>query len=201
MIFCAFSRFWAPGPRPRGPNPRKRPKKAVFGPIFACFSALFKGPSYPALDPTLFCKIGETLRRPFLFHWILRAFSAPGPRPIFRLARDMAILVSERRRFWPVLGRFGAQNGAFGAFWPIWAPETVIFRVFDVFGPVFGPRRVPASAAGSGRIVRDARADRAASARALRRFHRVSSRRHAAASVGAARTADIRPTCPPGGRG
>ena len=45
-----------------------------------------------------------------------------------------------------------------------------------VFGPVFGPRRVPAAAAGSGRIVRDARADRAAFARALRRFHRVSSR-------------------------
>ena len=60
---------------------------------------------------------------------------------------------------------------------------SVIFGVFDVFGPVFGPRRVPAAAAGSGRIVRDARADRAASARALRRFHRVLSRRHAAAAA------------------
>ena len=39
---------------------------------------------------------------------------------------------------------------------------SVIFGVFDVFGPVFGPRRVPAAAAGSGRIVRGARGDAAA---------------------------------------
>ena len=71
--FFAISRVFGPPEHVRGvQTPEIGQKRPFLTPIFACFSALFKGPRCPEWFPCLFCKIGETVRRPFLFHWMSR---------------------------------------------------------------------------------------------------------------------------------
>ena len=166
--FLRLFAFLDPRTPSEGSKPPKTGQKGRFWPRFRLFFGACQGTHLPTVrtdailqnrrntPATFFVPLDPaSIFRP----WATSNFSS-GPRYGHFSVGETAVLA----RFWP----FWGPKRRFRAFWPILAPETVIFRVFDVFGPVFGPRRVPASAAGSGRIVRDARAARAASARALR---------------------------------